>query len=50
MLFALGYLGIYMGVAPKISFRTAVTDWFLEQNCLYRFVILFAVTAVTHLS
>jgi lysophospholipid acyltransferase len=38
MLFALGYLGIYMGVAPKISFHTAVTDWFLEQNCLYRFV------------
>jgi hypothetical protein len=38
MLFALGYLGIYMGVAPKISFHTAVTDWFLEQSLPYRFV------------
>ena len=38
MLFALGYLGIYMGVAPKISFHTAVTDWFLEQSLSYRFV------------
>jgi len=50
MLFALGYLGIYMGVAPRISFHTAVTDWFLEQSFLYRFVISFAVAAVTHLS
>ena len=38
MLFALGYLGIYMGVAPKISFHTSVTDWFLDQSLPYRFV------------
>lgn len=39
LLFALGYLGIYMGVAPKISFHTAVTDWFLDQSFLYRFAV-----------
>ena len=38
MLFALGYLGLYMGVAPKISFHTALTDWFPEQSLPYRFV------------
>jgi hypothetical protein len=38
MLFALGYLGIYMGLSPKISFQTSVTDWFLEQSLLSRFV------------
>ncbi|KAI0303083.1 MBOAT, membrane-bound O-acyltransferase family-domain-containing protein [Russula brevipes] len=40
MLFALAYLGIYMGVAPKISFHTAVTDWFLEQSLPYRILIV----------
>ena len=39
MLFALGYLGLYMGVAPKISFHTAVTDWFPKQSLPYRFVL-----------
>lgn len=38
MLFALGYLGIYMGVSPQISFQTSVTDWFLEQSLPSRFV------------
>jgi len=38
MLFALGYLGIYMGVSPKISFQTSVTDWFLELSLPSRFV------------
>lgn len=38
MLLALGFLGIYMGIAPKISFQTPVTDWFLQQNLLYRLV------------
>jgi lysophospholipid acyltransferase len=41
MLFALGYLGIYMGLSPKISFQTSVTDWFLEQSLLSRFVPFF---------
>lgn len=36
MLFALGYLGVYMGVAPTISYYTIVTDWFLEQSLPYR--------------
>ncbi|KAI0301858.1 MBOAT, membrane-bound O-acyltransferase family-domain-containing protein [Multifurca ochricompacta] len=40
MLFALGYLGIHMGVAPKISFHTAVTGWFLEQSLPYRILII----------
>jgi len=40
MLFALGYLGIYMGVAPKISYHTCVTDWFLDQSLPYRILIL----------
>ena len=38
MLFALGYLGIYMGLSPQISFQTSVTDWFLEQSLPSRFV------------
>lgn len=38
MLFALAFLGVYMGLSPKISFHTSVTDWFLEQSLLYRFV------------
>lgn len=38
MLLALGFLGVYMGIAPKISFQTPVTDWFLQQNLLYRLV------------
>jgi lysophospholipid acyltransferase len=41
MLFALGYLGVYMGLSPKISFHTSVTDWFLEQSLPHRFVISF---------
>ncbi|KAN0124505.1 MBOAT, membrane-bound O-acyltransferase family domain containing protein [Russula decolorans] len=40
MLFALGYLGIYMGLSPQISFHTSVTDWFLEQNLPSRILIL----------
>jgi lysophospholipid acyltransferase len=40
MLFALAYLGIYMGLSPKISFHTSVTDWFLEQSLPYRILIL----------
>ncbi|KAI0254231.1 MBOAT-domain-containing protein [Lactifluus subvellereus] len=40
LLFALGYLGVYMGVAPQISFHTAVTDWFLEQGLPYRILIV----------
>ncbi|KAH8999427.1 MBOAT, membrane-bound O-acyltransferase family-domain-containing protein [Lactarius akahatsu] len=40
MLLALGFLGIFMGVAPKISFQTAVTDWFLEQSLLYKILVL----------
>jgi lysophospholipid acyltransferase len=38
LLLGLGFLGVYMGVAPKISFYTAVTDWFLEQGWPYRCV------------
>jgi hypothetical protein len=38
MLFALGYLGIYMGLSPRISFQTSVTDRFLEQSLPSRFV------------
>jgi hypothetical protein len=44
MLFALAYLGIYMGLSPKISFHTSVTDWFLEQSLPYRFVNSFKLT------
>jgi len=40
MLFALGYLGIYMGVAPKFSYNTPLTDWFLEQNFFFRVLII----------
>jgi len=40
MLFALGYLGLYMGVAPKISFHTTLTDWFPEQSLPYRILII----------
>lgn len=40
MLLALGFLGIYMGVAPRISFQTAATDWFLEQTLPYRILVL----------
>jgi hypothetical protein len=36
MLLALGFLGIYMGVGPKLSFHTAMTDWFLEQSFPYK--------------
>lgn len=42
MLLALGFLGMYMGVAPKISLHTTVTDWFLQQNLLKRLVRTFA--------
>jgi lysophospholipid acyltransferase len=42
MLSALGFLGIYMGIAPKISFQTPVTDWFLQQNLLSRLVRVIA--------
>lgn len=38
MLFALGYLGIYLGLSPQISIQTSVTDWFLEQSLSSRFV------------
>ena len=38
MLFALGYLGIYMGLSPRISYQISVTDWFLEQSLPSRFV------------
>lgn len=40
MLSALGFLGIYMGIAPKISFQTPVTDWFLQQNLLSRILVV----------
>jgi lysophospholipid acyltransferase len=40
MFSVLGYLGLYMDVTPKISFHTAVTDWFPKQSLLYRFVWL----------
>ncbi|KAH9999482.1 hypothetical protein BJV77DRAFT_1058480 [Russula vinacea] len=40
MLFALAFLGVYMGLSPKISFHTSVTDWFLEHSLLYRILIL----------
>ncbi|KAI0269304.1 MBOAT, membrane-bound O-acyltransferase family-domain-containing protein [Gloeopeniophorella convolvens] len=39
MLFALGYLGVYMGIAPKISYQTTTTDWFLQQSLPYRILI-----------
>ncbi|KAH9077497.1 MBOAT, membrane-bound O-acyltransferase family-domain-containing protein [Lactarius deliciosus] len=40
MLLALGFLGIFMGVSPKISYQTAVTDWFLEQSLPYKILVL----------
>jgi lysophospholipid acyltransferase len=44
MLFALGYLGVYMGLSPTISFHTSVTDWFLEYSLPSRFVSSFELT------
>ena len=38
MLFGLGYLGVYLGLASRISFHTAVTYWFRKQSLPYRFV------------
>jgi len=40
MLLALGFLGMYMVVAPKISFQTTVTAWFLQQSLLYRILVV----------